>query len=59
MKPKSLTELFPQVNYFLHRGLLAEPPMHSLTDILDGTLSIVDLEMIHEILDFKEHIKQG
>jgi len=37
----------------LHRPLLVDPPMCSLRELQDGTYSIDDLLMMHEIIDLK------
>lgn len=52
----TLAELFPNVNYFLHRPLIANPPMCTLKELQDYTYSIDDLFLMHELIDLKEHI---
>lgn len=54
-KPK-VSDLFPEVNYFLHRPLIANPPMCELRHLDDGTYSIDDLLKMHTLLDLKEYI---
>lgn len=46
------------MNLFLHRPLLVDPPMCQLKDLQDGTYSIEDLYMFHELLDLKASLKQ-
>lgn len=38
---------------YLHRPLLNEPPMCSLKELQDGTYSMEDLMMMHELMDLK------
>lgn len=38
---------------FLHRPLLAEPPMCTLKELQDGTYSIEDLMLMNELIDLK------
>lgn len=44
---------FPNVEAFLHRPLLCEPPMCSLHQLQDGTYSIEDVALMNELLDLK------
>ena len=48
--------MFPNVDAFLHRPLFADPPMCTLKELQDGTYSIEDLAMMHEIMDLKIHM---
>tara|TARA_R110000782_G_C14801543_1_gene411902 strand:- start:1494 stop:1649 length:156 start_codon:yes stop_codon:yes gene_type:complete len=45
--------MFPNINTLLHRPLLSDPPMCSLAELQNGTYSIDDLMMMHELLDLK------
>lgn len=51
----TIAEMFPLLNFFLHRPLVANPPMCQLKD-LDSDYSLNDVLVMHEILDLKEHI---
>lgn len=53
---EDLPSLFPNVNFFLHRPLLAEPPLCSLKELEDGTYSLNDVALFHDVLDLKQHI---
>lgn len=44
---------YPNIDVYLHRPLLSDPPLCTLKELQDGTYSIEDLAMIHEILDLK------
>ena len=44
---------FPNVNAFLHRPMLSDPPMCTLKELQDGTYSIIDLTLMNELLDLK------
>lgn len=48
--------MFPNIHYFLHRPVLSNPPMARLCEILDGTYSINDLLLLHEMLDYKDEV---
>ena len=41
------------MNGYLHRPLLTDPPMCTLKELQDGTYSIEDLMMLHELMDLK------
>jgi hypothetical protein len=47
--------MFPNINGFLHRPLIAEPPLCTLKELQDGTYSIDDLCLMNELLDLKAH----
>ena len=49
--------MFPNVEAFLHRPVLSEPPMCTLSQLQDGTYSIEDVAMMNELLDIKIHMK--
>lgn len=38
---------------YLHRPLLNDPPMCRLVELQDGTYSLEDLMMLHELMDLK------
>ena len=44
---------YPNVNGFLHRPLLTDPPMCSLRELQDGTYSLEDLMLLNELIDLK------
>lgn len=41
------------MNSYLHRPLLCDPPMCTLRELQDGTYSLEDLMMMHELMDLK------
>ena len=57
--PKTLAELFPSVDFYLYRGVIAQPPVCTMRELSDGSISLHDLHIIHEILDLKQELKQG
>lgn len=59
VKEKSLPELFPDVDFYLHRGVISNPPLCLFSQLSDGSLSIVDLHIMHEVLDLKQRLNQG
>ncbi len=44
------------MNSFLHRPLLTDPPMCTLKELEDGTYSIHDVDLMHELLDLKQSL---
>lgn len=43
--------LCPNVDLFLHLPTIVNPPMCTLRELQDGTYSIDDLAMMHELLN--------
>ena len=50
--------MFPEINYFLHRPAMSEPPLMMLREVDDGTYSINDLLILHNILDYKDEVNR-
>lgn len=50
---------FPSVDPFLHKPLMVEPPMCTLKELEDGTYSLYDIALMHQIMDFKLYIMRG
>ena len=48
---------FPNVDVWLHRAVIVEPPLCSLHQLEDGTYSIEDVLIMNELLDLKESLK--
>lgn len=48
---------YPDINMFLHRPLLTNPPMLALRELSDGTYSLADVALMHDIIDFKEELE--
>ncbi|MGL5015966.1 MAG: hypothetical protein ACRC6V_17060 [Bacteroidales bacterium] len=53
-----MSELFPDVDFYLYRGVIAEPAMCSIKDLSDGSFSLMDLHIMHELLDIKQEVKK-
>lgn len=45
--------MYPNVDEFLHRPLITDPPMCTLKELQDGTYSIQDVMIMNELLDLK------
>tara|TARA_B100001105_G_C22400580_1_gene449272 strand:+ start:32992 stop:33153 length:162 start_codon:yes stop_codon:yes gene_type:complete len=45
------------VDPWLHRPVIADPPLCTLKELQDGTYSIEDVLILNEILDVKNHLK--
>lgn len=43
----------PNILWELHAPAVIEPPLCSLRELQDGTYSIDDLSLFHEIINFK------
>lgn len=56
---EDLPSLFPNVNFFLHRPVLSEPPLCTLKELEDGTYSLMDVLLMNELLDLKKHLKEA
>jgi hypothetical protein len=54
--PTDYSEVFPTLNGYFIRPLLASPPMCELKDLQNGEYSMKDLEIMHQILDLREHM---
>ncbi len=50
---------FPEIDPFLHKPLLVDPPMCTLKELEDGTYSLYDILVMHEIIDFKTYLSKG
>lgn len=57
MVPTDYHAVFPKVNGYIVRPLLVNPPMCYLKELQDGTYGIEDLELMHQMLDIKDHMK--
>ena len=55
--PKDYASQFPHVNFFIHRPCMSEPPLCLLHQLDDGTYTIVDILVMHQLLDLKAQIK--
>lgn len=55
MIPVDYNAAYPELNGYLIRPLLVNPPMCRLSDLQDGTYSIKDLEVMHQIIDIKTY----
>jgi hypothetical protein len=49
-------QIFPELNGYLIRPLLVIPPMCSLKELQDGTYTIRDLEVMHQIIELRAHM---
>jgi hypothetical protein len=56
MIPTDYGEIYPKLNGYLIRPLLASPPMCELKDLQNGVYNINDLEVMHQILDLRSHM---
>jgi len=52
-------KIFPEINGFLIRPVIAKPPLCTLAELQDGTYNIQDLEKLNQILEIREHINRA
>ena len=55
--PIDYNDVYPELNGYLVKPLLVNPPLCSLKELKDGTYTIYDLEMMHQIIEIKQHMK--
>jgi len=54
--PVDYSKIYPMLNGYLVKPLLVNPPLCTLKELQDGTYTIYDLEMFHQILEIKKHM---
>lgn len=55
--PIDYSAIYPELNGYLIRPLLVNPPMCKLKELQDGTYTLYDLEVMHQIIEIKNHTK--
>ena len=55
--PIDYSKVYPELNGYLVKPLLVNPPLCSLKELQDGTYSLYDLEMFHQIIEIKQHMQ--
>jgi len=55
MIPVYYSAAYSELNGYMIRPLLVNPLMCSLNEFQDGTYTIYDLEMMHQIIDIKQY----
>lgn len=53
--PVDYSAAYPELNGYLITPLLVNPPMCTLKELQDGTYTIFDLEMMHQIIEIKQY----
>ena len=48
--------IFPELNGYLVKPLLVNTPMCTLKELQDGTYTIYDLEIMHQIMELRAHM---
>ncbi|AWP47870.1 hypothetical protein HOR81_gp65 [Escherichia phage ST32] len=49
--------MFPDIKYFLHRPIIEDSSLCKLRELQDGTYSIMDLLLFHDILDLRKKLE--
>jgi hypothetical protein len=55
--PVDYSQVYPQLNGYIVKPLLVNPPLCTLKELQDGTYTLYDLEMFHQILEIKQHMQ--
>ena len=55
--PVDYSAIYPELNGYMVKPLLVSPPMCKLKELQDGTYNLYDLEMMHQIIEIKQHNK--
>ena len=50
------SEIFPELNGYLIKPLLVNPPLCTLAELQDGTYTLKDLEVLHQIIELRQHL---
>lgn len=53
--PVDYSSIYPELNGYLIKPLLVNPPMCQLHQLQDGTYRLVDLEVMHQIIELQNH----
>lgn len=53
--PVDYSQIYPELNGYLIRPLLVNPPMCTLKELNDGTYTLYDIEMMHQIIEIRQH----
>ena len=57
MLPLDYNSVYPELNGYLIKPLLNDPPLCFLIELQDGTYTIKDLEVMHQVIEIKQHMK--
>ena len=55
MIPVDYNDVYPELNGYLIKPLLVNPPMLTLKELEDGTYTLYDLEVMHQIIEIKQY----
>ena len=55
MLPVDYNSIYPELNGYLIKPLLVNPPMCTLKELSDGTYNLYDLEVMHQIIEIKQY----
>lgn len=54
--PVDYSKVYPKLNGYIVKPMLVNPPLCTLKELQDGTYTLYDLEMFHQILEIKQHM---
>ncbi len=49
------SQVYPELNGYLIKPMLVNPPMLTLKELGDGTYTLYDIEMMHQIMEIRAH----
>lgn len=58
MIPVDYSNIFPEINGYIMRPLLVNPPLCTLNELQDGTYTLKDIEILHQIIELREDLHQ-
>jgi len=58
MMPVDYSQIYPELNGYLIRPLLVNPAMCTLKELKDGTYTLYDVEVMHQIIEIRNHGKE-
>lgn len=53
--PVDYNQIYPELNGYLMKPLMVSPPMLTLKELDDGTYTLYDIEMMHQIIEIKKY----
>lgn len=53
--PVDYNKVYPELHGYMIKPLLVSPPMCTLKELQDGTYNLYDLEVMHQIIEIKNH----
>ena len=55
--PVDYSKIYPELNGYLVKPLLVNPPMCDLMDLYNGNMTLKHLELMHQVMEIKQHMQ--